>query len=295
MKTPMMTTGQAYNSIGDLKFTKKVESLAELEKYFITEVQRRKVFWSYDVTAVEALYFDTINYTTFAGCFIMHPLQPEMTQRQVYDALRDNNSSVDFVSYFKKRIEEKTANKYIKEKTDRIQKEYDAVVVLPGDNKIKSNVCLRKLRNIVNKHGDKVLFKPHPLTTTDTLLQLKHKIDSNMEIASINSDLYEILPKVKIVYSSHLSESAMYATVLEKEIEPIDQFAKRQPASFSHINYFLFNELNPLSTVNTMLSSHKSGVVCPDIEPNWKEKIDAYLDYILALREKIKNHYVQGD
>lgn len=295
MKTPLMTTGQAYNAIGDLKFNKTVKSLIEVEKYFINQVQKRKVFWSYDVTAVESLCFDTINYTTYAGCFIMHPLQPEMAQRQVYDALRDNNSSIDFVSYFKSRIKEKTANKYIKEKTDKIQKEYDAVVVLPGDNKIKSNICLRKLRNIANKHGDKVLFKPHPLTHKETLKELQKQIKVPTDFAPLNSDLYEILPAVKTVYSSHLSESAMYATILKKEVEPIDQFVKRQPASFAHINYFLFNELDPLSVVNTMLSSHKSGIVCPEIEPNWKEKIDAYLNYILALREKIKNHYVQGD
>lgn len=293
MKTPMMTTGQEYNAIGDLKFSKKVESLVELEKYFIDECQRRKVFWSYDVTAIESLYFDTINYTTYAGCFMMHPLQPEMAQRQVYDALRDNNPTTDFVSYFKNKIKQKSANKYIKESVVEIQKKYDAVVVLPGDNKLKSNVCLRKLHNIANKHGDKVLFKPHPLTHKETLDKLQEQINVPVDFAFLNSDLYEILPKVKIVYSSHLSESAMYATVLNKEVEPIDQYGKRQPASFAHINYFLFNELDPLSVVNTMLSSHKSGIVCPEIEPNWKEKIDAYLDYILALREKIKNHYVQ--
>lgn len=292
MKTPLMTTGQEYDAIGDLKFSKKIKSLIELEKYFINECHRRKVFWSYDVTAIESLYFDTINYTTYAGCFIMHPLQPEMTQRQVYDALRDNNSSVDFVSYFKNKIKTNDANKYVRNDHSN-NKKYEAIVVLPGDNKIKSNICLKRLRKIFDIHGENVLFKVHPLTRNNTIVELKQQVERNIQCSTVNDDLYQILPNVDIVYTTHISESAMYATALGKPIEPIDKFDKRQPSSFGHINYFLFNELDPIGIVNTLLSSHKSGIVCPDIEPNWKEKIDAYLDYILALREKIKNHYVQ--
>jgi hypothetical protein len=294
-RTPLFDEKHQEKHIGDLKFSKKIENLVEVEKYFIDECTRRRLFWAFDVSAIEPLYFDTINYTTYAGCFMMHPLQPEMAQRQMYDALRDSTSKVDFVSHFKDKIKNKSANKYIKE-NKKIKGKYDAVVVLPGNNKIFVNVCIKKLQWIVDQHGDKVLFKPHPLTGQDTLDKMREKINrKETTFAPIDSDLYEVLPAVNTVYTSHISESAMYATAIGKTISPIDRFEKRQPSSFGHINYFLFNELNPIESINPMLSSYKSGIVCPELEPNWKEKVTSYLDYILEIREKVKDHFIQGE
>jgi len=294
-RTPLSDSKLQEKCVGDLKFSKRIQELSEVEKFFINECTRRKIFWSYDVSSVEPLYFDTINYTTYAGCFVMNPLQPEISQRQMYDAIRNNNSSVDFLSYFKDKIKNKSANKYDKE-DQKIEGDYDAVVVLPGNNKILINVCIRKLQWIVDQHGDRVLFKPHPLTGQDLVDKIKEKINrKETTFAPIDSDLYQVLPNVNTVYTSHMSESAMYATAIGKTISPIDRIDKRQPSSFGHINYFLFNELKPMSIVNLMLSSYKSGVICPDIEENWKEKITLYLDYILEIREKIKDHFIQGD
>lgn len=294
-RTPLFDSKLQTKCIGNLRFSKKVQRLSEVESYFINECTRRRIFWSYDVSAIEPLYFDTINYTTYAGCFIMNPLQPEMAQRQMYDALRNNDSNVDFISYFKDKIENKTANKYIK-KNQKIEGDHDAVVVLPGNNKLLVSICMKKLQWIVDQHGDKVLFKPHPLTGQDLVDKIKEKINrKETTFAPIDSDLYEVLPTVDTVYTTHVSESAMYATAIGKTISPIDRFEKRQPSSFGHINYFLFNELDPVSVVNPMLSSHKSGIVCPELEPNWKEKVTAYLDYILEIREKIKDHFIQGE
>jgi len=294
-RTPLFDSKLQSRCVGDLKFSERIQKLSEVENYFIDECTRRRIFWSYDVSSWEPLYFDTINYTTYAGCFIMNPLQPEIGQRQVYDALRDEVSTVDFVSYFKDKIENQSANKYIKE-NQRIDKDYEALVVLPGNNKLMVSVCVRKLRWIIDRHGENVLFKPHPLTGKKMIDKLKKEINrEKMVVAPIDSDLYEVLPNVDTVYTSHVSESAMYATVIGKEISPIDRITKRQPSSFGHINYFLFNELDPISIINPMLSSHKSGIVCPEIEPNWKEKVTSYLDYILQVREKVKDHFIQGD
>lgn len=294
-RTPLSDRKLQEKCVGDLKFSKRIQELSEVEKFFINECTRRKIFWSYDVSSVEPLYFDTINYTTYAGCFVMNPLQPEISQRQMYDATRNIDSSVDFLSYFKGKIENKSANKYDKE-DQKIEGDYDAVVVLPGNNKILINVCMRKLQWIVDQHGNRVLFKPHPLTGQDLVDKIKEKINrKETTFAPIDSDLYQVLPNVNIVYTSHMSESAMYATAIGKTISPIDRIDKRQPSSFGHINYFLFNELKPMSMVNPMLSSYKSGIVCPDIENNWQEKIVMYLDYVLEIREKVKDHFIQGD
>lgn len=294
-RTPLTDKNLQQEVIGDFEFSKHVYDLVEVEKYFIEKCTKQKLFWAYDVSAVEPLYFNTLGYSTYAGCFMMHPLQPEMSQRQTYDAIRDNEPTVDFVSYFKNKIQKKSANKYIKERKG-VKGKYDAVVALPGNNKLMVNISIRKLQKIVDIHGSKALFKPHPLTGEDLLDKLRKKVNrKEMNIAPIDSDLYEILPNVDIVYTTHISESAMYATALGKTISPIDKIDKRQPSSFGHLNYFLFNDLNPIEIINPMLSSYKSGIVCPDLESNWKEKVDKYIEYILSIRERVKDHYIQGE
>jgi hypothetical protein len=295
-KTPMTDENLHEQAIGhEIQFSENVKKLLDVEQYFIQECTKKKVFWSYDVTANEPLYFGTINYTTFAGTFIIHPLQPEMRFRQMHDALRDSVQEKDFVSFFRQKIESKTANKY----TDRkklVEKQYEAIVVLPGDNKIKSHICRRKLKQIIERHGDNVIFKPHPLTRPQTLVELKELIGAkDSHFAPIESDLYDILVNCEYVYTSHLSESAIYSVAIDKSISPIDQFDNRHLSSFAHINHFLFHDFEPKKTINQLFSSYKSGIICPAVDTNWKEKIDLYLDYILKAREKIKNYYVQGE
>lgn len=295
-RTPMTDEQLHEQAIGhEIQFSDNVKKLLEVEKHFINECTKRKIFWSYDVTANEPLYFGTLNYTTFAGTFMMHPLQPEMRFVQIQDALRDSVKVKDYVSLFTNKIQTQTANKYT-ERKKLVRRQYDAIVVLPGDNKIKSHICRRKLKRIIEKHGDDVIFKPHPLTREQTLRELKELIGAkDTHFAPIESDLYDILVNVNHVYTSHLSESALYSVSIDKPISPIDQYDNRQLSSFAHINYYLFFDDKPKETINQMFSSYKSGIVCPDIDVDWKEKINSYLDYILKLREKVKDYYVQGE
>lgn len=291
-KTPLTNKKLQHGAVGDLQFSDSVKALLEVEKHFIDSCTKRKIFWSYDVTAGEPFYFDTLNYTTYAGGIIICPLQSEMALRQMYDATRNTETHSDFVSYFRDKVLEKKANKYNR-RTKNVDREYEALVVLPGDNKIKTNICRKKLEWIIDQHGDNVLFKPHPLTRKKTINELKSLIGAGPEnFVSSDVDLYEVLINVDTVYSSHMSESAMYSTVLNKNLSPIDRYETRQKSSFCHINYFLFNEPEPKKLINPMLSSYKSGFICPELEGNWKEKLDQYLDYILNIRELIKDHYV---
>ena len=38
--------------------------------------------------------------------------------------------------------------------------------------------------------------------------------------------------------------------------------------------------------------SFKSGIVNPELDANWKDRIDQYLEYIMTIREEYKNKYV---
>jgi hypothetical protein len=109
-----------------------------------------------------------------------------------------------------------------------------------------------------------------------------------------NVNLYELLKseKTKIVYSSMLSESAMYAIALDKQLEPTDVYNKMPRASFYHINKYLFFGKNPKEWVNRTFNSHKSGVICPLIDPDWRKKVDDYLEYAHNLRNRYKNKFI---
>lgn len=292
-RTPLVDKSLHHQCLGDLELSEHIYSLVEVEKYIITECTRRKVFWSYDVTADEPFPFHTINYSTFAGMITLTPLQPDLASQQMYVASRNVLAKADYVQYLRNRVSGSEANKYNRY-TRPVEGSFDAIVVLPGDNKIKTHVCRRKLKQIIERHRDRVIFKPHPLTEQKTIDELKELIGaSDHHFAPLNSDLYEILPNVDIVYTTHISESAIYATVLGKTISPIDQFDRtRQPGSFRHINQILFNEPSAIDLINTMFSSPMSGIICPSIEPHWKEKVDKYLDYILDVREHTKDFYV---
>ena len=161
--------------IGHLKKAKNLEHLEEVEKYFLSKIDDLGWEASYDVIAQEMPYFKTMGYTSYATCFLFQPLNTQLRSQQMRDAYADQDHEIkDFVSYFKDNINQKLANKY----QDRIEvtenfpvREY--LVVLPGSNKLKEKTCLNKLKYIHDTHGDKVWFKPHPITTHQVIGEIK--------------------------------------------------------------------------------------------------------------------------
>ena len=276
-----------------LSLSSRLDAFKPVERYFVSACNKRQIFYTYDMSAEEFLYFTTLNYTTYAGLFIMHPHQTELAMRQMFDALRDQSiPRLDFSGYLKRSLETGTANKY--EMAGRPNTTpHKVVVVLPGSNRIETHISLNKLKWIVKQHGQDVLFKPHPLTPPDIIECVIKDIGvPASQFADPNTDLYQIIKHADIVYTSHLSESAAYAALLGKKVDPIDEVRSRNNSSFTHINYLFFTEDNHDEWVDTAFSSPKSGVVHPDIDKDWKGKIDQYLDYILAMRDKFKTAYI---
>jgi len=292
-KTPLVDKALHYEHLGDLKMSDHIYSLVEVEQHIIDECTRRGVFWSYDVTADEPFPFHTINYATFAGMIMMTPLQPDLATIQIAAASRHCGPSEDFVNYLRARIADNTANKYDRD-TVHISRGFEALVVLPGDNKIKTHVCLRRIKQLIKRHGNQLIIKPHPLTTSKILNKFRDLTGADKDhFVPIESDLYALMPRADVVYTTILSESALYAMVLGKRIEPIHPFNRtREPGSFRHVNQLLFNQPGALGLINRTFTSHKSGIVCPTLEINWKAKINAYLDYILEIREHTRDHYI---
>jgi hypothetical protein len=280
--------------IGYLKKSKILEHLEDVEGYYIRKCKENDIEHSYDVMAEEMPYFKTLGYTEYATCFIGQPLNLKVRLQQIRDAWNDEDHEVlDWCSYFKDIVLKKDANKYQDRRTDLSQFEIkDNIVVLPGSNKLKSNVCLQRLLTISRQNKGKVYFKPHPITKHELIGELKDHFGEDA-VLHRDHDLYYFLKKAKKVYSTHISESALYAAVLGKKFEPIDVWNIHHQGSFHHINDGLYdNRYNVEEWINKVFSSPKSGIINPAIDKNWKEKVDKYFDYILVKRNFYKDWYI---
>jgi|TARA_R100000329_G_scaffold62100_1_gene55306 hypothetical protein len=282
--------------IGPLKKNKKLYDLEAVEGYMIRKASERGIEYSYDVMAEEMPYFKTLGYTEFATCFYIQPLNVKLRNEQMLDAYADNVKNVkDWASYFVGNIVNKQANKYQdrKEAFDKHPAK-DFLVVLPGSNKVKTNVCLNRMKNISNSHGSNVNFKPHPITTHQIIGELKDFFGED-NILPRDVDMYYYMQKAKHVYTTHISESAIYAAMLGKTISPIDVWNNIRMGSFYCINNHLFtNQHHIKDWVNKTFSSPKSGIINPAVDDNWKEKVDKYFDYICEKREVYKNWFIDS-
>ena len=109
-----------------------------------------------------------------------------------------------------------------------------------------------------------------------------------------STDLYDVLKNANTIHTSHLSESALYAAVLHKNIGNIDNYWKRPECSFWHLNSLIFGRPKETADVNILraISNYKSGVIQPLVDNNWVDKLEKYLDYIRTVRQLYKGRYV---
>tara|TARA_Y100000401_G_scaffold109544_1_gene105879 strand:- start:835 stop:1155 length:321 start_codon:yes stop_codon:yes gene_type:complete len=102
------------------------------------------------------------------------------------------------------------------------------------------------------------------------------------------------MQKAKGVYTTHISESCIYSIVLGKDTSPIDVWNNIQRGSFYTINNYLFyHQKNAKDFINKSFSNYKSGIINPDLDKNWKEKVDKYFKYIMWKREQYKGWFVE--
>ena len=279
--------------IGPLKKAKSLYDLEAVEGYVIRKCGEYGIEHSYDVMAEEMPYFKTIAYTEYAGCFYLQPLNYKIRNEQMIDAYYDNAEIVDYASWLINRIVDKKANKY--EDRAATYDKYppkDYLVVLPGSNKVRENVCLNRLKHIKRLHGDNVYFKPHPITTHQIIGELKDFFGEE-NILPRHIDMYHYLQKAKGVYTTHISESCIYGIVTGKKTEPIDVWNNIQRGSFYCINnHLLTHQKDAKEYINKTFSSYKSGIINPEVDKNWKEKVDKYMDYIVNKRETYKDWFL---
>tara|TARA_B100000131_G_C18123571_1_gene613805 strand:- start:3861 stop:4817 length:957 start_codon:yes stop_codon:yes gene_type:complete len=301
----MFSNKVAKDRIGPLRKSSALNPLREVERYFLQEMKhyqkdkRYKTECGYDVMAQELPYFKTLNYTEYASCFIIHPLNLEMRLRQIRHAYEDDVENVlDFASYFKDNIENKSANKYKDRETDfdKWQEPTDNLCVLVGSNKLKERFCLNRLRWLSTEHDSNILYKPHPITTHQIIGELKDFLGEH-KLLPRDADVYHYLQNAHTVFTSHMSETCLYAAVLGKWVEPVEVYQKVHQGSFYHINRQIFlrqaDGQDVVEWINKTFSNYKSGIIQPAVDENWREKVDKYLEYIHNERAKYKDWYIE--
>lgn len=295
---PLMFDPEAtkYHIGTEIKFVDRLQCLAEIEQYVRSKCLEARVDYSYDCTADENTFYDTINYTTYAGLFIMHPLCFSHQLLQMYDAKADGLDGIGHIEWIEDNIEKDNISKYVKSDGSVLEREglqdFKAVVVLPGSNKIYEHTSDVKLKKIIERHGSDLVMKPHPITTEEVLEDLAN-VKGEAQLADPHSNLYDIIRQAEVVYTSHISETALTSLLLKKRVSPMEVFGKRFTGSFSHINHFCFSEPDPIGTLASIFASPKSGVIHPEIDKDWKDKVDKYFEYSLAMRKVQLGHYYQ--
>ena len=263
--------------------------LKQVEDYFVDGCIERGLDAVYDITADENPDFKTMGYTEWASSFIAYPLNNNLRKDMITDAELDNVEVIDWSSYFDSVIESNNANKYTDRQKPR-QIPRKNLVVLVGSNVMREIVSLVKLVEIKDR-GD-VYFKPHPLTTHEIIGIMKDNLGEE-NVLPRDLDMYHFLNKAEKVYGTYYTEAMLYASVQEKDIEPIELRHRGERAGFFHLNRWLFRlKGNKRDRINKMLSSPCSGVFNPRIDKDWRNKVDLFLDYMMEQKEFFNGWYI---
>ena len=287
--------------IGTLKKSKTLDHLIPVEEKMESLMNKYMksdgIEFCYDVSAKEIPYFRTLAYTEWAHSLIIHPLCNELKVRQVADAKKGQTISDDWNGYFQQKVLNDKSNKYQDRTPSNDYKKKGILIVLPGSNRIKERTCLNKLNWIKNKYGDAVWFKPHPITTHTLIGEMKDMWGEDA-ILPRNINVYDFLVKADKVFTTYMSETALYAAVLGKKIEPIDVYQYVDSGSFYHYNKFLFDNCvsgeSQEHWINSTFSNYRSGIFNPEVDRDWEHKIEQYFKYIIGERSKYKTWFIDN-
>lgn len=249
----------------------------------------------YDVSAEEIPYYRTLAYTEYAHSLIVHPLNTVMKEESVRIAKEGQTVFDDWNNYFQQKVLADKSNKYQDRGDAGDLQRRGVLVVLPGSNRLKDRTCLNKLLWIRKKYDGAVWYKPHPITTHTIIGELKDMMGEEV-ILPRNINVYDFLVKADKVYTTYMSETALYAAALGKFIEPIDTYQHHRMGSFHQYNKFLFDNVVDGNSqehwINYTFSNYRSGIFNPEVDRDWEQKLENYFKYIIEEREKRKTWYI---
>jgi hypothetical protein len=256
---------------GNLKV--EVNNLTEVEKvesYLVSECDKRDIDLSHDTMAEEPLDFRSIGYGFCAGSIIAYPQSTQAYNAYLIDAMRNSDGDKDYSDMFSKPVDKYTSKKKFK------IKKIDKLVVLPGTNILRSLVD----KNILMKLAkDKAYAKVHPIMNKEDTKIMKSIFKDRLIGAEYS--LYDVFNISDNIYTTTASESAIYATMNDKNLYSIEEDGHNFRGAYSPIINTLFwskNKQDRKDTFNALCNSSISNVFNP--KDDYKSKIDNFLNSV---------------
>lgn len=291
-KLEMFNIDEQKKRIGEkLNKSKLLDDLKQVEEYLVEQAEIYKFETAYDVTAAENPSFHTLSYTEWGSNFIVFPLNNDLRRDMILDSLLSpEDVTIDWEAYYKGLIESKNANKYQDRKLVRKQPR-ESLIVPVGTNKFMDVIDIDKLITVCE--NESAYIKPHPLTTHEYVGFMMDKCGED-NVLSRDHDLYEMMVGADKVYTTHYSESMLYAAMLGKDIDVVDKLGKHYQAGFWHFNQHMLRTPKEarIPQLNKILNSFHCGVFNPRIDKDWKSKMDKFLLYMEERRAHFSGFYL---
>ena len=241
--------------IGPLKKNTNLDDLEQVEGYVIRKASEAGLETSYDVMAEEMPYFKTMGYTSYGTSFIMQPLNLKFRTEQIADAYNDEDVDIlDWSGYLNKNIKDKQANKY--------------------------------------QNRRKVDTKKYPYKDYLVVLPGSNKLK---EIACLNKMIaiskkykhniwFKPHPITKHQFIGELQDLFGEEAILHRDMDLYHFLVKAKKVY----------DTKSVKWIDKTFSSPKSGVINPNVDKDWKKKVDQYFEYILAKRHYYKDWFIDN-
>ena len=290
-KREMFDAGETKSRIGPkLKKSSFLDSLEEVEDFFIVESMKRGYDNAYDVVASENPCFKTLSYTEYGGNFMVMPLNNDLKRDMIMDSLLSPEASFSWDKYYSEVVANKAANKYNDRNTlSKVARK--SLIVPVGTNKFIEILDIDKIADVCKREPTYV--KPHPITTHEYIGLLMDKCGED-SVLKRDDDLYALMVNCDKVYTTHYSESMLYAAMLGKDIDVVDRLGRHFQAGFWHFNSFILRTPKEarIPQINKVFSSHHSGIFNPRVENNWRDKMVLFLDYMDERRKHFEGIFI---
>jgi len=255
------------------KLKVEVNSLVEVEKvedYLVSECDKRGIDLSHDTMAEEPLDFKSIGYGFIAGSIIAYPQSTQAYNAYLVEAILHRNNNKDYSEMF-----ENPVDKYAAKKKHKI-KRIDKLVVLPGTNILRSLVDKNILMRLAK---EKAYAKVHPIMNKEDTKIMKSIFKERL----IGSDygLYDVFNVSDNIYTTTASESAIYATMNDKNLYSIEEDGHNFRGAYSPIINNLFwlkTNKDRKDMFNALCNSSISNIFNP--KDDYKSKIDNFLNSV---------------
>lgn len=246
-------------------------------------LRRRSPFpISYDVNRSQPWYFSEFAYTEFMGGIYVYPQNDELACK-IMQAAVPGDLAVE--ALFREREQrEGTLDKYQLPATDLRPKK---IVILPGTNLLTTLVSREALTRCMWE-DEEIVIKPHPITHENEIKRLKFEFGAGRVLPAQVSGA-AMIRSADVIYTVGSTELAMYGVLHGARVVNIGNVFFERTAAYYPMMRRVQDQPQAVARARLleMLTAPDTGVLFPE-DPAWPEKMDAFFENAMALRQQFK-------